>query len=98
MCGFFFSEDLLKAVRIVGDEAVDTEVDEGADFFRVVSGPGDDAEAGFLELGYVDRGVGPEYGGVDGRERRSRGAVGFGVGVGCGEEAQIGVGGRHGEE
>jgi hypothetical protein len=46
--GFFFGEDLLEAVGIVGDEAVDAEIDESADLFRVVGGPGDDAEAGFV--------------------------------------------------
>ncbi len=62
--GFFFGEDLLEAIGVVGDDAVDAEVDEGADFFGVVGGPGDDAEAGFVELGYVDRGIGAEDGGV----------------------------------
>ena len=47
--GFFFGEDLLEAVGIVGDDAVDAEVDEGADFFWVVGGPGDDFEAGLVE-------------------------------------------------
>ena len=59
MRGFFFGEDLLEAVGIVGDDAVDAEIDEGADFFGVVGGPGDDAEAGFVELGDVDGGLGP---------------------------------------
>ena len=56
MCGFFFGEDFLEAIGVVGDDAVDAEVDEGADFFGVVGGPRDDAEAGFVELGYVDGG------------------------------------------
>ena len=51
--GFFFGEDLLEAVGVVGDDAVDAEVDEGADFFGVVGGPGDDFEASLVELGYV---------------------------------------------
>ena len=98
MRGFFFGENLLEAVGVVGDDAVDSEVDEGADLFGVVRGPGDDAEAVLVKFGDVDRGVGAEDGGVDGGERGGRGAVGFGVGTGCGEEAEVGVGGRHGEE
>ena len=89
--GFFFGEDLLEAVGVVGDDAVDAEVDEGADFFGVVGGPGDDAEAGFVEFGYVDGGVGAEEGGVVGGERGGVCAVGFGVGVGGGEECEEGV-------
>jgi len=49
---------LLEAVGVVGDDAVDAEVDEGAYFFGVVGGPGDDLETGLVELGYVDGGVG----------------------------------------
>src|ERR1700758_3424621 len=89
--GSFFGEDLLEAVGVVGDDAVDAEVDEGADFFRVVGGPRDDAEAGFLEFGYVDGGVGAEDGGVVGGESGGGGVVGFGVGVGGDEECQAGV-------
>ena len=66
MRGFFFGEDLLEEVGVVGDEAVDAEVDEGADLFGVVGGPGDDAEAGSVEFGYVDGGVGAEEGRVEG--------------------------------
>ena len=47
-------EDLLEAVGVVGDDAVDAEVDEGADFFGVVGGPGEDFEAAALwSSGYV---------------------------------------------
>src|SRR5712691_8237777 len=83
--GFFFGEDLLEAVGVVGDDAVDAEVDEGSDFFGVVGGPGDDFEAGFMELGYVDGWVGAEESGVVGGERGGGGAVGFGVGGSGGE-------------
>ena len=89
--GFFFGEDLLEEVGAVGDDAVDAEVDEGAHLCGVVGGPGDDLEAGFVELGYVDGGVGADEGGVDGREDGSLGAVGLGVGVGCGHESEEGV-------
>src|SRR6266566_3773328 len=91
VCGFFFGEDLLEAVGVVGDDAVDAEVDEGAHFFGVVGGPGDDFEAGLVELGYVYGGVGAEESGVDGRERGGGGVVGFGVGVGGGEECEVGI-------
>jgi hypothetical protein len=95
---FLFGEDLLEAVRVVGDEAVDAEVDERADFFGVVGGPGDDTETGFVKFGHVDGGVGAKDGRVDGRERGRGRAVSSGVGVGCGEEAKIGFGCRHSEE
>ena len=95
--GFFFGDDFLEAVGVVGDDAVDAEVDEGADLFGVVGGPGHDAEAGFVELGYVDGGIGAEEGSVIGGEDGSLRAVGFGVGVGGGEESEVGVG-WHGEE
>ena len=94
--GFFFGEDLLEAVGVVGDDAVDAEVDEGADFFGVVGGPGEDFEAGFVELGYVDRSVGAEDSGVVRGERGCWRAMGFGVRVGGGEEAEIGI--RHGSK
>src|SRR5277367_226479 len=89
--GGFFFDDLLEDVGVVGDDAVDAEVDEGAHLCRVVGGPWDDFEAGFVELGYVDGGVGAEESGVNGRERGGEGAVGFGVGVGGGEESEVGI-------
>src|ERR1700761_6721727 len=98
MRGFFFGDNFLETVGVVGDDAVDTEIDEGADFFGVVGGPGNNAEAGLVELGYVDGGIGAEKGGVDGGEDGSLRAVGFGVGVGGGEESEVGVLGLHGGE
>src|ERR1700733_1403591 len=97
MRGLLFGEDLLETVGVVGDDAVDTEIDEGADLFRVVGSPGDDAEASFVEFCYVDGGVGAEQSGVNGRERGGERAVGFGMGVGGGEQSEVGVGG-HGEQ
>ena len=91
VCGFFLGEDLLEAVGVVGDDAVDAEVDEGAHPGGIVGGPGDDAEAGFVEIRYVDRGIGAEEGGVNGGEDGSLRAVGFGVGVGGGEESEVGA-------
>src|ERR1700728_487423 len=90
--GFFFGDDLLEDVGVVGDDAVDAEGDEGAHLCGVVGGPGDDFEAGGVELGYVDGWVGGEEGGVEGGERGSGGAVGFGVGGGGGHEAEVWVG------
>jgi hypothetical protein len=55
-------EDGLEAVGVVGDDAVDVEGEEGAEFGGVVGGPGDYFESGFLKLAYVDGGVGAEDG------------------------------------
>ena len=57
--GFFFGEDLLEAVGVVGDDAVDAEVDEGADLFGVVGGPGDDVEAGWWSSATLTGALGP---------------------------------------
>src|SRR5260370_1175978 len=73
--GFSFGECLVGGVGVVGDEAVEGEVDEGGDFFGVVGGPGDDLEAGSVEFGYVDCGVGAEEGGVVGGECGGGGSV-----------------------
>ena len=89
--GLFFGEDLLEAVRVIGDEAVDTEIDEGANFFGVVGGPRDDAEAGLVKLGYVDGGGGAEERSVNWGESGAEGVVGLGVGVGGGEEEEVWV-------
>jgi hypothetical protein len=94
-CGFFF-DDGAEEVGAVGDDAVNAKVDEGAHLFGVVGGPGDDLEAGFLELGDVNGRIGAEEGGVDGREDGDGRAVGFCVVVGGGHEAEIGVGGHGG--
>ena len=89
--GFLFGDDLLKTVGVVRDDSVNAEVDESADFFRVIGGPGNDLEAGLVEFGYVNCRVGSEECGVNGRQRGSGGAVSLGVGGGCGEESEIGI-------
>jgi hypothetical protein len=89
VCGFFFGEDLLEAIGVVGDDAVDAEVDEGADFFGVVGGPGDYLEAGFVEFGDVDGGIGAEDGGVDGGEGGGAPAI-----ARSGQEGRIGLLGK----
>ena len=64
--GALFSEDLLEDVRAVGDQAVDAHADLGADGLGIVGIPGDDAEAGGVEIGDRDGLV--EDGPVIGRE------------------------------
>ena len=64
--GAFFPEDLLEDVGAIGDEAVDAHADLGADGLGVVGVPGDDAEAGGVEVGDGDGVV--EDGGVVRRE------------------------------
>jgi len=55
--GALFGEDFLEEIGAVGDEAVDTETDDGAHLVRVVGGPGDDTDAGALESGDRDLSV-----------------------------------------
>ena len=53
----FHPESLERRTDRLREEFVTVD-DESADFFGVVGGPGDDLEAGLVELGYVDCGVG----------------------------------------
>ena len=64
--GAFFGEDLLQDVGAISDETVDAHADLGADGLGVVGVPGNDAEAGGVEIGDGDGLV--EDGGVVWRE------------------------------